>query len=156
MVKEMSKNKAIEEAVALFEEYLRRLRQYDKTAYDLLDDEAEVTSTRRNIMTLRWTGKQFRELVGPSVEEAKKAGRKYELKQVKYEKIGEDVLVSGSFVPISPGQSGDFLIRIGRRNAGCLSILELHDGVPVAPAIRLKKKKVEARRKGGFDLEYEI
>ena len=69
----------IRSARRLFNRYLTLLRAYNIAAYDLFADDAEITSTRRNIMTLRWSAKKYRTLIGPSVQAAREAGRTYAL-----------------------------------------------------------------------------
>ena len=77
---------------------------YDIAAYDLFADEA-ITSTRAGIMTLRCSGKRYRELIGPNVEASRRAGRKYELTTLQYREDGKDVIVTGSFPPLTPNRA---------------------------------------------------
>ena len=80
----MKDSEKIEKARNMFERFLSLVRVYDISAYDLFADDAEVTSTRRGMMTIRWKGKNFRELIGPSVEISRKAGITYEVRDLNF------------------------------------------------------------------------
>lgn len=133
----------ITKAKEVFDKYLSLVREYDVAAYDLFADEAEVTSTRGNLMTISWSGKQVRELIGPSVDHSREIGRTYDISNLEYFSDGHSVVVAGHFPPTSPGQDGSFTARIGEAENGEWLFLEYHDGKPVDKAIRLNPFEVD-------------
>lgn len=122
----------------MFEQFVQLQRAYDQRAYVLLADDAVVTSTRRNLLSLSWIGARFREIIGSSIDDARRRRRKYDYSDVQFECDGEDVVVTAQFEPLTPGQSGVLLVRMGIARCGEWRILELHDGVPANPTLRYR------------------
>ena len=133
----------LEEAKELFESHLELVEKYDISSYNLYDDEALITSTRHNAVSITWNGKQVRELVGPSVENAKAMNRQYNFKDIKYVEDGQNIKITGSFDPNTLGQSGDFTAVIGYNKNDELKILEFHDGQPPENKIRVDEVIIE-------------
>lgn len=118
----------IKKAKSVLSRHIRLLNNYDMKAYDLISDDAAITSTRRGCFTLQWKGDRYRELVGPSLKSLKKQGIKGKCIVTDSRIEGEDVLLEGTFEPVTSGQDGHVSLRIGPGPRGRWLIKERHDG----------------------------
>ena len=143
----------IDRSKELFATYIQYLNEYDPRAYDLLSDEAEVTSTRRKTMTLRWKGREFRELILPSQKEAQKEKKEYTFENPIYSESDGVVSLTCSFPPTSLGQEGILILRMKENDSGAFEIIELHDGYPVEKAVRLEKVSQSTDGEGNIDIQ---
>ena len=149
----MPKPILVKEAKQIFESYLENLRHYSIKAYENFTDDAEVTSTRQNIMTLRWTGRKIKDHIQPSLDHARKAGRLYKLLgDVSYIKDAGTILISGRFESTSIGHTGEFYIRVARGSDRSPKIVEYHDGKPVEDAIRFEKISQKTSADGTLEI----
>ena len=95
----------------------------------MLDDECEVTSTR-DFLTLRWRGARFRQLIGPSIEDAKRRNSTVDYRDIQMNLEGDAVHITATAVFKQSGIERPWLATVARDDEGKLVFREFHDGVP--------------------------
>ena len=131
---------SITEAKELLEYYLKSVQNFDHDCYNSYDDEALITSTRQNLVSISRTVKQIKELAGPSIDSARARKREYDFKNIQFLEDGNNVRVTGEFTPSTPGQTGEFIAVIGYNKNKILKIIEFHDGKP--PENKIKPDEI--------------
>ena len=134
---------SIEQAKKLFNDYIGSLKKFKMDSYEMFDDDATITSSRGGIAMITWQGKKFKKTIGPSIVSARESNRQIDINKIHYEELGDNILLTGSFVPTTPGQSGDFSAVIGYNKNKVLMILEYHDGKIIKDTVRATNISVE-------------